>query len=64
MTVQSHIKVADKIKNKGSIYGKASNTPSPHSIQQFARSSKSVCAYRVEVLPTEVTVYSTWYLKE
>lgn len=56
--------VAQIINNKGSIYGEASKTPSPHSFQQFTRSGEFVCAYRTKVLPNEATLYSTWHLKE
>lgn len=49
--------VASIIKDKGSIYGKASNTPSPHSFQQLTRSYQSVCADRVEVLSNETTIF-------
>jgi len=51
--------VASAIKDKGSIYGKASNTPSPHSFQQLTRSYRSVYADRVEILSNEVTLFSS-----
>lgn len=51
--------VASIIKDKGSIYGKASNTPSPHSFQQLTRGYQSVYADRVEVLSNETTIFTT-----
>lgn len=51
--------VASTIKDKGSIYGKASNTPSPHSFQQLTRSYQSVHADRIEILSNEATLFSS-----
>ena len=48
------------IKNKGSIYGKASKTPSPHSFQQLKRSYRFVLQNRVEVLPGQAITSSTY----
>jgi hypothetical protein len=49
--------VALKSVNKGSTYGKASNTPNPYSFQQSKRSDRSLYSNRVEVLSQEVTLH-------
>jgi hypothetical protein len=49
--------VALKSVKKGSIHGKASNTPSPYSFQQSQRSCGFVYSNRIEVLSQEATLY-------
>lgn len=62
MTTHSPIQLRSPlaISNKGSIYGKAFKTPSPNSFQQLKRGYRSVLQNRVEVLPGQVTTYSTY----
>ncbi len=45
------------LSNKGSIYGKASKTPSPNSFQQPSRSDRFVLQNRVEVLSGQITLF-------
>jgi hypothetical protein len=49
--------VASPISDKGSTYGKASNTPSPHSFQQQQRGCGSLYPNRTEVLSKEATLF-------
>ena len=56
--IQSSLPLA--ILNKGSIYGKASKTPSPHSFQQLKRGDRFVLQNRVEVLSGQAIANSTY----
>lgn len=62
MTTHSPIQLSRPlaISNKGSIYGKASKTPSPNSFQQYKRSDRFVLQNRAEVLPGQAITYSTY----
>lgn len=42
--------------HKGSIYGKASITPGPNSIQFSRRGYKSLCANRIKALSSQITI--------
>lgn len=61
MTTHSPIQLRSPlaISNKGSIYGKASQTPSPNSFQQLKRGYRSVLQNRVEVLPGQAITNAT-----
>ena len=61
MTTHSPIQLSFPlaISNKGSIYGKASKTPSPHSFQQHKRGDRFVLQNRVEVLSGQATTNAT-----
>lgn len=61
MTTHSPIQLSIPlaISNKGSIYGKASKTPSPNSFQQLKRGYRSVLQNRVEVLPGQAITNAT-----
>ncbi len=45
--------------DKGSIYGKATRTPSPYSFQFSQRGNRSVYSNRVEVLSEAATVFTS-----
>jgi len=49
--------VAHTLQYKGSIYGEASITPSPHSFQQHTGSNKPVYADRIKVLSNETIAF-------
>jgi hypothetical protein len=53
-------KVAYTFLDKGSIYGKASKTPSSYSFQQSTRGYRSIYANTVETLSNEVTLFSPY----
>ncbi len=46
--------------HKGSIYGKASITPGPNSIQFSRRGYKSLCANRIKTLSSQITIFSLY----
>jgi len=48
---------ANQSEEKGSIYGKAIQAPSPHSFQQSSRSNRPIYQYRIKILSTQAFIY-------
>lgn len=51
--------VAPEFIDKGSIYGKASKTPSPHSFREPSRGNRSLYSNRTTVLSKEAIAYTS-----